>query len=216
MGGKSNQIEETSQQKAMAEFATKQLQDYKTRWLPVQQRLATQIQASGQRDSSARESATGRTSTDAAINFAQAEGALSKALAARGANVDSSRSKLAMTGMGEDKAKTAGMSAMVADQEIDDAYTKGLMALTNIGRGERADVAAGLESQAQRSARDAATSAQISASQRAGEAGIVGQAAGLGLYGAMNRPPSGTGYTVDYGGMSTNNTGMQLPTAGGS
>jgi hypothetical protein len=184
-----DRVSETSQQRALADFAMQQLQDYKTRWLPVQNRLATQIQEAGKAGSAAREATTGRASTDAAMQFAQAEGALTKALSNRGANVGSSKAKLAITGMGEDKAKATGMGAMIADQQIDDAYTQGLMALTNIGRGERAEVATGLQSQAQQSARDAAASAQASAAGRAGEAQALGMAGGLGLNAALNRPP---------------------------
>lgn len=206
----SSQVQETSQQVAMAQFAMNQLQDYKKRWLPVQQKLAAQIQETGASGSSAREHATGRATTDSALQFAQAEGALERSLANRGANVNSSRTKLAVTGMGEDLAKTRGSGAMIADQQIDDAYTKGLMALTSIGRGERAEVATGLSNQANTSARDAAASAAASSQERAGTAGVVGQLAGAGLYGALNRGPN-----VPSAGLSWNNTGTNLPTAGG-
>lgn len=199
MGGKSKGVQETPQQRAMAEFATNQMRDYKERWLPVQMQLSRQIQETGAADSSARKATAGRAATDAAMQFAQAEGALTKALSNRGVNVGSSRAKLAMTGMSEDKAKATGMGAMIADQQIDDAYTKGLMALTNIGRGERADVVSGLQSQAEQSARDAAVSAQTSAMERGAIAGGVGQVAGLGLYGAMNGKPA----PVDNIGVNT-------------
>lgn len=190
----SNQIQETSQQRAMADFAMNQLKDYKQRWLPVQRKLSLQIQEQGAAGSAAREEVSGRASTDAAIQFGQAEGALQKTLANRGANINSSRTKLAITGMGEDRAKTIGTGGMIADQQIDDAYTKGLMALTSIGRGERANVASGLQDQATQSARDAAASAAASGQERAGVAGIMGQFAGAGLYGALNRKgPSGAG-----------------------
>ena len=186
-----NQVQETSQQRAMADFAMNQLKDYKQRWLPVQRKLAMQIQESGAPGSAAREEASGRASTDAAMRFAQAEGALEKTLVNRGANINSSRTKLAITGMGEDRARTAGTGGMIAEQQIDDAYTKGLMALTSIGRGERADVASGLSDQASQSARDAAASASASAQERAAVAGVAGQFAGAGLYGALNRKPAG-------------------------
>ena len=187
----SSQIQETAQQRAMADFAMNQLKDYKQRWLPVQRKLAMQIQEQGAAGSSAREAASGRASTDAAMQFAQAQGALEKTLTNRGANIGSSRTKLAITGMGEDRAKTMGTGGLIADQQIDDAYTKGLMALTSIGRGERAEVAQGLTDQASQSARDAAASASASAQERAGFAGVVGQVAGGGLYGALNRKPVG-------------------------
>lgn len=210
-----SKVEETPAQRATAEYAMNQLQDYKARWLPVQKRLAAQIQAAGAADSDARNQSTGRASTDAAMQFAQAEGALQKSLAAKGANVGSSRAKLAITGMGEDKAKATGIGAMIADQQIDDAYTQGLSALTAIGRGERAQVSTGLESQAAQSARDAAASAQASAAGRAGDAQVLGQVAGMGLYGAMNAGPRPLDIP-DLGGVPVNNSGTPYrPSVGG-
>lgn len=209
----SSQVQETAQQRAMADFAKNQMADYKARWLPVQRQLAAQIQESGAAGSNARDEASGRSAIDNTLQFAQAQGALEKTLANRGANVNSSRTKLAVTGMGEDRAKARGMGGMIADQQIDDAYTKGLTALTSIGRGERADVASGLADQASQSARDAAASASASAQERAGVAGVAGQFAGAGLYGALNRGPNVPGASA---GVGINNTGTNLPTAGGS
>lgn len=211
----SSQVQETAQQRAMADFAKNQMADYKERWLPVQRQLSAQIQQAGAPGSVARDEASGRVSLDNTMQFAQAEGALEKTLANRGDNINSSRTKLAITGMGEDRAKAKGMGGMIADQQIDDAYTKGLTALTAIGRGERADVASGLSNQADQSARDAAASASASAQERAGVAGVAGQFAGAGLYGALNRPSTGTGVGINSPGFSFNNTGTSLPTAGG-
>ncbi len=183
--GGSNQVNETPQQRALADFALQQLQDYKQRWLPVQRSLGRQITDMGKPGSAQEKAAEGRAATDSTMQFARAEGALQKTLANRGVDVGSSRAKLAVTGMGEDKAKTRGLGITIADQQIDDAYTKGLSALTSIGRGDKAMATNGLVDQAQQSARTAATSAEISAMERAGNAEMAGQVAGFGLQRAM-------------------------------
>lgn len=205
-----NQVQETPQQRALADFALQQLQDYKQRWLPVQRSLGRQIQQMGEPGSAQQKSAEGRAATDSTMQFARAEGALQKTLANRGANVDSSRAKLALTGMGEDKAKTRGLGLTIADQQIEDAYTKGLSALTAIGRGDKAIVATGLADQAAQSARTAQASAETSAMERAGNAQMLGQVGGFGLQQAMgpNVPqaqglaandPNGYGINNPYG-----------------
>lgn len=213
MGGKSK-VEETPQQRALAEFAMNQLQDYKQRWLPVQKQLAAQIQQQGADGSFARQAAAGKSDTDVAMSFDRGVGVLSKTLSNNGVGVGSSRGKLALTGMGTDQAKAGGISSMVTEQQMDDAYLKGLQALTAIGRGERASVGEGLVDRARSSAKDAQMSAEASASERANVAGMAGQAAGLGLYGALGKSDPGFSMnTTDFA--STNNTGGSLPTRGG-
>jgi hypothetical protein len=192
MGGGGNKVEETAAQKAMMTFAVNQFADYKQRWLPVQKHLADTIIKSGAPDSAARDLARGKTSTDNAIAFSRSAGVLEKSLANAGAAPGSSRANLAVTGMGEDQARSGGLGLMVADQQIDDAYTQGLAALTQIGRGERAGVANSLADQARTSAGQAAADAQASLNERAGYAEMAGQFAGYGLQQAMKTPVIGT------------------------
>lgn len=193
-GGK---VEETSQQRAMADFAMNQLRDYKQRWLPVQKQLAAQIQTMGEKGSAARTAATGKASNDTAMQFAQAQGALEKSLTNQRVGMNSSRAKLAMAGMGADKATSTGMSTMIADQQIDDAYMSGLTALTAIGRGERGQVADSLASQARQSGRQAAADAEASMLQRAGNAQMAGQLVGYGLGAAMGPQTVGPGSSAN-------------------
>lgn len=214
MSGRDRGVQETAQQRELSAYALRQLRDYGQRWAPVQRNLAAHIQSMGAEGSREREAAAGKSSTDTAITFARAQGAVEKSLANQGIGPSSSRAKLATVGVGADEAKTRGIGAAMSDQMIDDAYTQGLAALTAIGRGERATVASGLEHQAGMSAREAATSAELSAANRAGWAGVAGQAAGAGIYGAMNKPAD-PGITVDYNGLGINNPNQQLPTAGG-
>jgi len=185
-----NQIQETPQQRAMVDFAVNQMNDYKQRWLPVQRTLAQQIVRMGEKDSSLREAASGRSTTDTAMNFERAGGALAKTLANNGVNVGSSRSKLATAGLSDDAATTRGLGMTIADQQIDDAYTEGLAALAATGRGERAQVASSLSRQANQSAATSAASAEAAAMNRAGNAELLGTAAGFGLQRAL-RPNTG-------------------------
>ncbi len=190
MGG--GQQQETSAQRAMVDHATNLLADYKNRWLPVQQQLAAQIQAQGAPGSAARKEAAGKSSTDTAIQFDQAKGALEKSLANSGAGLGSGKATLGITGMGQDAAKSTGLGAMISDQQIDDAYMKGLSALTSIGRGERASVGNALASQASQSAYQASADANASLMMREGIAGAAGTAAGYGLQSAMAKPAGST------------------------
>lgn len=185
MSGKgSNQVEETSQQRALADYASQQWGDYKKRWLPLQQNLATQIQEMGKPDSSIRQQAEGRASTDTAARFGQAQGALEKTLA-NNVGLGSSRAKLAITGLGDDAAKSTGLGITAADQQVDDAYTQALGALAATGRGERQAVGNGLSQQAENSGRQAAADAQASLEDRQGNAQVAGQVVGFGLQRGM-------------------------------
>jgi hypothetical protein len=224
MSGKKNEVKETSQQRALADYAAAQWADYKQRWLPVHENLAAQIQEMGKSDSSVRGRALGRASTDTAIKFDQAQGALEKAMA-NNVNLGSSRSKLAITGLADDKAKSSGLGATMASQQVDDAYTEALGALAATGRGERQAVGNSLARQAETSAQQAAADAEMALQNRAGNAQMVGEVAGLGLQQGMGRfgtssggPPGGYLTATNVGG-STGDPGMSggyiLPKIGG-
>lgn len=185
MGTKAGDVEETGAEKAQADHAVNLLQDYKQRWLPVQQQLATTIEASGAKDSAARKLAAGKASTDTAMQFDQAGGALEKGLANAGVGPGSARGNLAITGMGTDAAASTGMGHMMSDQAIDDAYTQGLGALTALGRGERATVGANMSTEAANSAAEARADASASLQQREGDFAVGGQLAGFGLQQGM-------------------------------
>lgn len=223
MSGKNQgDVQETPQQRAMAEHAVKLMDDYKQRWLPVQQKLAGQIEGMGKEGSAARREAVGKSATDTQMQFAPAQGALEKSLANSGAAVGSGKANLAIAGTGADIAKSKGLGGMVADQQIDDAYTQGLGALMAIGQGKQATVANSLASQAQQSSYQAKADAAASLQERQGYAGLAGQLAGYGLQSAMAPGPNYVKPQADgtYLNPKVSNPGMGiggygLPTAGG-
>lgn len=192
-----SEIKETAQQRAMADFAVNQLQDYTKRWLPLQKRLAAQTMESGAAGSAARKSAAGRSNVDTQIAFAGAGEGLEKKLAGTGRNLGA-----AMTGMADNAATSRGMGQVTANQSVDDAYTETLAALAATGRGERAAVGDSLSRQAGMSGQQAAVDAQTALDKETAIGQVAGDLAGFGLYAAMQpkkKPqplPTGTTPTV--------------------
>ena len=192
MGTKSGQVQETPAQRALAEHAVAQLQDYKQRWLPVQQKLARQIEEQGAPDSAARRLATGKSSTDTAIAFEKAGKGLEASLSNAGVGPGSSRANLALTGLDTSTAASKAAGELMSDQMLDDAYIQGLGSLAAIGRGERASVGQSLTAQAQQSSAQAQADASAALMERQGNAALAGQVAGFGLQQGLSRLPNMT------------------------
>lgn len=192
MGTKSGQVQETPAQRALAEHAVAQLQDYKQRWLPVQQKLARQIEEQGAPDSAARRLAAGKSSTDTAIAFEKAGKGLEASLSNAGVGPGSSRANLALTGLDTDTAASKAAGGLMSDQMLDDAYIQGLGSLAAIGRGERASVGQSLSAQAQQSGAQAQADASASLMEHQGNAALGAQLVGLGLEQGLSRLPSMT------------------------
>jgi hypothetical protein len=221
MGTSAGQQKETSADIAQAQHAQNLMTDYEQRWLPVQQKLASTIEQEGQPDSAARKLATGKSSTDTAIAFNQAQSGLEKGLTNAGAAPGSARADLAITGQAGDAAASTGLGKMMSEQQIDDAYTSGLGALTSLGRGEKAMVGSSLTQQAAQSSQQAASDANASLINRGSDAKLAGTAIGFGLQQGMNSFGGGSGMAANdpngYGmGSGVGGFGpSQLPTAGG-
>ena len=192
MGTKSGQVQETPAQRALAEHAVNQLQDYKQRWLPVQQKLARQIIEQGVPDSAARRLAAGKSSTDTAIAFEKAGKGLEASLSNAGVGPGSSRANLALTGLDTDTAASKAAGGLMSDQMLDDAYIQGLGSLAAIGRGERASVGQSLSAQAQQSGAQAQADASASLMEHQGNAALGAQLVGFGLQQGLSRLPSMT------------------------
>lgn len=189
-GGSGGQMHETSAQIALAQHAQKMMDDYKARWLPVQQQLASQIEAEGTPSSALRKGALGKASTDAAIQFSRAQGAAEKSLSSRGVLPGSGRFDMGLTGMQDDQATSGGLGKVLGEQQIKDAYTTGLTSLMQIGQGQSAEVTQGLTDQARASGLQAQADAQASLSQNETNAGIIGTGLGFGLQQwSSSRPP---------------------------
>lgn len=202
MGG-GGSVEETPAQRAMAEHARNLMQDYKQRWLPVQQNLSKQITSMGAPGSVQRKQASGMAGADTEAKFAKASQGLEAKLTATGAVPGSSKGNLAIAGMGLDKATSKGIGATISDQHIDEAYTRGLTALMQSGRGERATVGTGLAQQAAISGQQASQDASLALADRAGNAQLGMTAVGMGMQQYLKPTTAGpnwAGDSYDYRG----------------
>lgn len=181
MGGGGNQVQETPAQRALADHARNLMQDYRQRWMPLQQNLAKQATAMGAEGSAQRRQAAGMAAGSVEQQFGQAEPKLETRLAATGAAPGSSKSTLALSGMNLDKAAAKGMGTTISDQRIDDAYTQTLGALMAMGRGERAQVGTNMANIAGLSGAQAANDAALSLANKSGRAELGATAVGMGM-----------------------------------
>jgi hypothetical protein len=203
MSGSSEEVSETPQQRAMVQMALAKVQNYKTKWLPLQRQLASHIADLAKPDSASRKAARGVASTSTEAQFSEARGGLEANLARTG-GLGSGKAKLAIAGMGEDQAAATGMGLAGADQQVDDAYVSGLNTIMALGQGQQGAAIQGLTSQAAMSGRQASEDARASLENRMGNAQLVGQFAGMGL-GMMGRPSGGgIGTNNDFGANGSN------------
>lgn len=206
MAGKQGGVRQTPQQRAQAEVAIQQLQDFKQRWQPVQQQLAETIVNAGERGSFERKQARGMATTDAAAQFADAQAKLREGSEAQGLG-GSTKQKLAIAGMGNDAAISSGMGLAGADQRIDDAYVQGLGQVMALGRGEKAGALQGMSQMARTSGQQAASDAAMALQRRAGEAQLAGQALGMGMSGAFGSSAPNAFTSPDASGVYANPAG---------
>ena len=197
MGKKQDGVQETSAQQEMASMAMKRLQDYKTRWLPLQKQVAAHVSSMGEPDSFERRQAAGKASTETAAKFSQARKGVEESTTDAGVGLNSGRMKLGITGMADDEAASRGLGITASDSAIDDAYTSGLGALAAIGQGKAASAMNGTAAAARMSAQTAANDAEMSAADRAGNAQLIGQGLGLAAGGFGGRGAGGSQMTVD-------------------
>lgn len=157
-----------------------QVADYKSRWLPVQAKLAEQVSRAGAEGSAERRQAGAMSGMETGVRFGQARGRLESGLGQVGA-LGAPKGKLALAGLAEDQATSQGLGRTQAEQDIDNAYTAGLATLMGIGRGEKAGAIQGMTRTAALSGQRAAADADAALTNRMGNAQLAGQVAGIGL-----------------------------------
>lgn len=217
MGGGQGKTEVTAQQRANLEIGTQQMQDWRARWLPQLTNFAKKIDNASAPDSYERRHATSLATADTSARFAAA-GDQALGAAAASHTLGSSKQKLGIVGMGNDLATSAGHLSTQADQAVDDSTIAGLKAVTSLARGEKAYTINALGRSAAISGEQARADAEQSLAQSSGYAGLAGKivGTGAGLYMGGNRPVFGSsGLNIDPDGLGINNTGTNLPTAGG-
>jgi hypothetical protein len=183
--GKSQEVKETPQERALAEIAMARMQDYRERFLPLTRKLAENVRADGAAGSAARRQAAGKTSTDNAVRFGEARTTMENALAAGGAAPVSGKFRTASAGLSNDQATSRSLGLVASDAAIDDAYVTGLGKVAALGKGQAGAAIEGMGAMARRSAQQAAQDAEMALAQRSGRAQLGAQAVGFGLAGGF-------------------------------
>jgi len=197
--GKKQEVQETEQQRAMAQVGKQQLQDFKNRWLPLQRRLMGKIADSGDPNSFQARRATTMAGVDTGVQFGQARAKLDEQAAGAGGGVQGSAYKLGVMGLDTDAATSGALSGVAAEQGVADQYTHGLQAVTAMGRGEKTMAISGMAQQAQASGQQAQVDAQHALEDRAGNMALASKAIGTGayLYGTQPAADPGLNSTGD-------------------
>lgn len=184
MGKKSGKVEETAQERMLAEVGRAQWKDFKTRTAPHIQRFANDATASMQAGSVERGRATAGANADVSAAFA---GAGDKALEQVSLNgtAGSSGQKLAITGMGADAATSVSMASVAADESVTKGGLQKLATVAALGRGEKVNALGGMDKLASLSGAQAEADAQQSLEEHAGKASLAGKIVGVGVGGWM-------------------------------
>jgi hypothetical protein len=195
MAGKDDgKVQETEQERALAEVASQRIADYKQRWAPLITRVGEMTRSMKAPDSFEREQMRGKVAGATRVAFSDATSKAETAERNAGIRSSSARSKLNTVEQGAEEATSVGIGLTKADQAIDDAYTQGLSQIMALGRGQAAGAVSNLGKSATMAGQQAGFDAQMSARKRAGNAQLAGQVAGIGIgYGmdAWQRPSAG-------------------------
>lgn len=176
-------VKETEAQKAFADVASKNWDDYQRRWVPVQNVFKQRVEQIG----ASKPVAIGRAATDVTGEFGKARTGLDVSNASRGINVGSGRGIFGDANLDTSQASSKSAVMGSADRSIDEQYFKGLTDVINIGRGEKASAEFGSENLANMSAERARADAQNSQLASAGIGSGIGTAVGTAGGIALNK-----------------------------
>lgn len=177
MGSKPKAPGETAEQREMADIAAESHDDWRQRWLPLQQEFFEDVQDVEPR----RMEAMGSANVDYQQAFGQAQQGLERNLmSGGGSGPGSGRFAMGLAGFANDRASSMGQGMADVDSLIDDQYAAGLQSLVDIGRGERGQALQGMSNAADAAQRQAYSDSQAAFGNRAANMDAIGTVAGLG------------------------------------
>ncbi|ELD4017367.1 hypothetical protein QI600_003196 [Salmonella enterica] len=201
-GGGSNEIPETSQQRAQAEIARKQWDLYNQRLKPMENIFMAKVDKLNDEDKY--QNLAGVTNLGYQKQFGDVRHQAADQLAAAGVDPGSGKFQEAMNAISGEQAtgQTDAINRVQSSQA--DKYIAGLQDVVALGSGQKADALQGYNSLAENSLRKAGMDAQSAYMRRQGNASLVG--AGLGALGgyAMNKWGSGGNLTPKTAGTGAN------------
>jgi hypothetical protein len=175
-GGGSNEVKETSLQRAQADIADEQWSTYQNdlkQYEDLFMEKVDDLNSEGEFDKLAGTAALGTAKT-----FGEARAGLADSMAASGADPTSGRYQEAMEGLATDQALSQTDTANRAQSSQQDKYVAGLKDVVSIGAGQKAESLAGIGDVATTSLRKATSDAQSSYQSQQATAGLVGTLAG--------------------------------------
>ncbi|EGR6730039.1 hypothetical protein I7877_001111 [Salmonella enterica] len=201
-GGGSNEIRETSQQKAQAEIAMKQWRLYSDRLKPMENLFMSKVDRLN--DDDKYQNLAGVTNLGYQKQFGEARSQTAGQLTAAGVDPSSGKFQEAMNALNSEQATGQTDTTSRAQTSQADKYIAGLQDVVALGAGQKADALQGYNSLAETSLQKAGMDAQSAYMRRQGNASLVG--AGLGALGgyAINKWGSGGGLTPKAAGTGAN------------
>ncbi|EBY1954695.1 hypothetical protein HAZ28_004765 [Salmonella enterica] len=175
-GGGSNEIKETSQQKAQAEIAMKQWRLYSDRLKPMENLFMGKVD--GLNDKGKYDGLAGTTNLGYQKQFGEARSQTAGQLTAAGVDPSSGKFQEAMNALNSEQATGQTDTTSRAQTSQADKYIAGLQDVVALGTGQKADALQGYNSLAETSLQKAGMDAQSAYMRRQGNASLVG--AGLG------------------------------------
>jgi hypothetical protein len=203
-----DQVQTTPDQLAQQQIALQKVQDYETRWRPVEKVFDSRV--SNIKTNEGQQ--LGKTNAATQMAFGQGEQDTETALDNSGAKAGSGKFNSAVLNSGTQLASSKGRGLAATDQAVQNEYLGGLTDIVNIGRGQSAQVSNDAAADAQTSINQATSDAEIASEQNAGYGQLVGQVAGTagGYFGskgggvAPKTPGSGLAPYSGGGGFSLN------------
>lgn len=169
-GGGSNEIKETSQEKAAAEIAMKEWNRYQDIYVPLENAWMDDIRVTAEEKAKIAGEAGGMVTK----RYDDAQASLS----APGSGKFNSN----LTTLNVERGKTAGRSMATASQLADDQHYAGLQAAVNVGRGQATDAQLGMSDLAAQSVKDATSDAVADWRSRDDTLSAIGGVAGMAGY----------------------------------
>ncbi|OQM43461.1 hypothetical protein [Citrobacter braakii] len=175
-GGGSNEIKETSQQKAQAEIAMKQWRLYSDKLKPMENIFMADVDKLNNKEKY--QNLAGVTNLGYQKQFGEVRHQAANQLAAAGVDPSSGKYQEAMNDIAGEQAIGQIDATNRVQSSQADKYIAGLQDVVALGAGQKADALQGYNSLAENSLRKAGMDAQAAYMRRQGNASLVG--AGMG------------------------------------
>lgn len=175
---------ETAEEKALAEIGLERYQDYKTRFVPVENMAIDKVLTDLNKPADV---GAGWANTSTQMAFSKLEPQMTRGLTLRGAEAGSGAFTGAVTGLVRDRTKASSLSQVNAGIFKRAQDINNLESLINIGQGQANSSLSGLTDVANAANRQAIIDAQAAAAARAAVGQTVGTVAGVAYGNYANR-----------------------------